>query len=247
MLRDGSGRAQVSTPSAGNDIANKTYVDAMIPKSLVDAKGDLLTATANDTPARLAVGTDTFVLTSDSGQATGLIWRGLSTHPSFWGGAFPGSPVTQQMFFRSDLGIWCWYDGTRWLGPELTLPLLNYQGTQPYSANTEAYACAALSDKPFYVTRFEIDYHVFTTNNAFNYWSATLRRLNSGIGFDTLGTISTNGGTNDTWTHPTALSSFSNNPTATSDHWWQVYLTKALGTPGNAYILPTVKGRHVYT
>lgn len=40
--------------------------------NLVDAKGDLYTATAADTPARLAVGTNDKVLTADSAQSTGL-------------------------------------------------------------------------------------------------------------------------------------------------------------------------------
>lgn len=45
-----------------------------ILNTLVDAKGDIITATANDTPARLAVGTNGQVLTAASGQATGLQW-----------------------------------------------------------------------------------------------------------------------------------------------------------------------------
>ena len=45
-----------------------------IQNSIVDAKGDLIAATAADTPARLAVGTNGQVLTADSTAATGLAW-----------------------------------------------------------------------------------------------------------------------------------------------------------------------------
>jgi hypothetical protein len=45
-----------------------------IQNAIVDAKGDLIAATAADTPARLAVGANGTVLTADSAQATGLKW-----------------------------------------------------------------------------------------------------------------------------------------------------------------------------
>jgi hypothetical protein len=48
--------------------------DGSIQKSLVTAKGDLVTATASATPARLGVGTNGQILIADSTTATGLKW-----------------------------------------------------------------------------------------------------------------------------------------------------------------------------
>jgi hypothetical protein len=45
-----------------------------IQNAIVDAKGDLIAATAADTPARLAIGTNNQVLTADSTAATGMKW-----------------------------------------------------------------------------------------------------------------------------------------------------------------------------
>ena len=51
-----------------------TNANAAIAKAIVDAKGDLISATGADTPARLAVGANGTVLTADSGETTGLKW-----------------------------------------------------------------------------------------------------------------------------------------------------------------------------
>jgi len=48
--------------------------DTAIQPTILDAKGDLIVATAADTPARLAVGSNDTVLTADSSTATGLKW-----------------------------------------------------------------------------------------------------------------------------------------------------------------------------
>jgi hypothetical protein len=50
-----------------------------IQNAIVDAKGDLIAATAADTPARLAVGTNYYVLSAQSGETTGLKWAGART------------------------------------------------------------------------------------------------------------------------------------------------------------------------
>lgn len=50
-----------------------------IQNAIVDAKGDLISATAADTPARLAVGSNGQVLTADSTTSTGLKWAAPSS------------------------------------------------------------------------------------------------------------------------------------------------------------------------
>jgi len=45
-----------------------------IAKAIVDAKGDLIAATAADTVARVAVGTNGYVLTADSTASAGVAW-----------------------------------------------------------------------------------------------------------------------------------------------------------------------------
>ena len=47
-----------------------------IQNAIVDAKGDLIAASAADTPARLAVGNNGETLVADSSTATGLRWQG---------------------------------------------------------------------------------------------------------------------------------------------------------------------------
>ena len=49
-------------------------IEGGIQPTIVDAKGDIIAATAADTPARIGVGANDTVLTADSTTATGLKW-----------------------------------------------------------------------------------------------------------------------------------------------------------------------------
>jgi trimeric autotransporter adhesin len=59
-------------------------IEGGIQPTIVDAKGDLIAATAADTPARLAVGANDTVLTADSAEATGLKWAAVAAGGANW-------------------------------------------------------------------------------------------------------------------------------------------------------------------
>ena len=74
-----SGQVLSKNSNTDMDFTWVTSDDAnAIQNTIVDAKGDLIAATAADTPARLAVGTNGQVLTADSTAATGLKWAAPS-------------------------------------------------------------------------------------------------------------------------------------------------------------------------
>ena len=75
LLGGTTGQVLSKTSNTDMDFTWVTSDDAnAIQNTIVDAKGDLIGATAADTPARLAVGTNGQVLTADSSAATGLAW-----------------------------------------------------------------------------------------------------------------------------------------------------------------------------
>jgi hypothetical protein len=76
---------QVLAKNSNTDMDFKWVADASgIPATIFDAKGDLIAASAADTAARLAVGTNGQVLTADSTAATGLAWATASTPSYTW-------------------------------------------------------------------------------------------------------------------------------------------------------------------
>ena len=63
-----------TTDNCWYPIGTGVHTHEYVPNTLVDAKGDIIAATAADTVARLAVGANNAVLTADSAEATGLKW-----------------------------------------------------------------------------------------------------------------------------------------------------------------------------
>lgn len=75
-----SGNLAFSSGIAAQTTANTALasgnaaLQVLIPQTILDAKGDLITATADNTPARLPVGSGGYYLTANSSTSTGLDW-----------------------------------------------------------------------------------------------------------------------------------------------------------------------------
>jgi hypothetical protein len=102
----GGTTGQVLSKTSGTDM-DFTWVTSddanAIQNTIVDAKGDLIAATAADTPARLAVGTNGQVLTADSTAATGLSWATSSSGgmTSIASGSLTGSSISMTSISQS--------------------------------------------------------------------------------------------------------------------------------------------------
>jgi hypothetical protein len=84
-----------------------------IPATIFDAAGDIIVASAADTAARLAKGA--------AGGALSIINAAVAWNS---GTSFPGSVVTGDRYWRTDLAMEFYYDGTRWVTTQLfTLPV----------------------------------------------------------------------------------------------------------------------------
>lgn len=124
-----------------------------------DAAGDLAVGTGADTAARLGIGNAGGALSRVNGA---VAWNS--------GTAFP-SAATGDRYWRTDLGMEAYYDGTRWLTTQIfTLPLM---GLALGNTNSPAALRGSLwhSDYQAYLLNAYVMTLVSTTNNGSHYWT----------------------------------------------------------------------------
>jgi len=160
LLGGTTGQVLAKATNTNMDFTWVTPDDAnAIQNAIVDAKGDLIAASAADTPARLAVGTNGQVLTADSTAGTGLAWatipasaltlirRSTFTNVADTGttfdGVFTSTYKSYMIVIERLLGATATDDAQfqlRYAGP--TTQTVNYYGqnfTVPYTATSATF------------------------------------------------------------------------------------------------------------
>ena len=158
------------------------------------------------------------------------------------GTSFPGSPATNDLFYRSDRGILYYYDGTRWLSVQIFRDsFTNAEQANPTTTNGAVMGAwpATQGANGIYVLAMEATALVVSTNDGSNYWT---------VGFDwrtqanvntNLTSFNTSSDTPTNWYDKSVAVNAVLNSTARYIH---AIVTKT-GSPGSLYLYPCIKYR----
>jgi len=110
----GGSSGQVLAKASGDDYDSEwvTPASSGIPATLLDAKGDLIVASAADTAARLGIGADGQILQADSTTGTGIAWKkkavdgaaAVAAGNNYWGIPGCGTIAANSSVSMSGLG-----------------------------------------------------------------------------------------------------------------------------------------------
>jgi hypothetical protein len=171
----------------------------------------------------------------------GAVQLGLGTGVPA-GTSFPGSPATNDLYFRTDRSLLYFYDGTRWLTlQEYAMPVAiqdTLQGAGTGTPQTLGYMALDNGTYDLYVTRIACSTTIITTNSGVSYWTITFARQPSAT---SLGSFNTSADTVNVNTRHTVTV---NALAGTSDRYVTAAIAKT-GTPGAAYVISSLFYRMV--
>lgn len=138
-----------------------------------DAAGDLAVGSGADTAARLAKGA--------AGGALSIINTAVAWNS---GTSFPGSKATGDRYWRTDLAMEFYWDGTRWLSTQyyqaqitaLTIVI-------PMTVNGSHYGAFDSTGHDLWLTRVVATTQASATNNGSNYWTLVYNSFPSAAAF----------------------------------------------------------------
>ena len=102
----GGTTGQVLAKASNTDLDFTWSADAGIPATIVDAKGDLIVASGADAVARLAVGTNDYILTADSAATNGIKWAAApaASGPAFYANSATDQNISQNTWTKLTFG-----------------------------------------------------------------------------------------------------------------------------------------------
>lgn len=202
-----------------------------------DAAGDLAVGSGANTAARLAKGAAGANLSTYNGV---VAWNG--------GTSFPASPASGDRYWRTDLGMEAYYDGTRWLttqvlathiGPtDAVLPSTTsgrrFRGAVPWKGTYSLYLLTC------WMTVLPA-----STNNGSNYWNLALYRHDATDTTTQIGsTLNTSADTENNWT---SKSIAINAVLDSGAYSFSIQQTTGAGAPNAIYVVASVQYRLVLT
>lgn len=156
------------------------------------------------------------------------------------GTSFPGSPATNDLFYRTDRSMLYFYDGTQWLTVQtFEVALAHQQMIYPTATAATLAWMPIRQDYGMYLLKWHITTFVGSPNTGSAYWTVALDRFTAANSSTNIASISTSADTQANWVnHDTAI----NAVLSSSARALRTIGTKT-GSPGTIYPLSTISYR----
>lgn len=160
------------------------------------------------------------------------------------GTAFPGSPSSGDLFWRTDRGLMYFYDGTRWLTSNLYRESFSVaNGVNAFSASGNAGRMTPWhTTYDLWLDTFYVSYYVATTLSGTAYWTVECVKVNAANVATNIATTSSQSESANTWiTKAVAIGALLDSATYKA---FRFDVTK-VSTPGNITITAALAYRLV--